>query len=411
MKITHHIRQSHELLRSEFWLFAGLSTCLHVSFIASVCALGLIAGPWFACELIAFQLLGLGGMKRIERDRGWLVAGLLFLGLQMLILTGVVFAWIGLSTSAPLEGAVVANDAVAVRPLLVFVSTLIVSLGVTIPLTFVPHHLLSRKVGALQALGDGLRDVTRLGFVKVYRLVLLTQLFQLTPFLLMALFVTWIWGREAIPLGVLVLSPVQIVLLPFAQGVVSSVYVELSAEQQAAGQPARWLDVLALALPVVLCLLSVLSLLRPAPLTDEARFDGAEVFNSATDGNQFRAQGSDLAIRLANGSVYLETSDGGGAGRVGTGVRAMQIEERFDAFVAKLETDSGARALHFDRAGVRLDDSLSDRLAGHVPEWFFLLIMAAMLMSTWAVYRRKSTPILFFLVLCDLLVATITFFR
>ena len=398
------------ILRREVFLVVGLSVCLHISFVASVCGVGLLAGPWFACELIAFQLFALRCTPGIERDRGWFVAAGLFFGLQLLILTGVVFAWIGLSTSAPLEGAEVAHDAIAVRPLLVFVSALLVSLGATIPLTFVPHHLLSRKVGALQALGDGLRDVSEMGFFAVYRLVLVTQLIQLVPFLLMALFVTWSWGREAIPKGVLLVLPLQLVLLPLAQGVVSSVYAQRFGERIEFNEPARLLDAVTLALPVLLCLLSVLSLMQPAPLPGEARFDGAHVFDSSRDGSTYLVPGTDLAVSLRNGTLWLEVSDGGGAGYIAENVRSMKIEERQAALVAKLDTADGRRALHFDRAGIRLDDSLSDRLAGHVPEWFFFLLMLAMVASTWAVHRRKSRVVLASLVFYDLFVVVIAFF-
>lgn len=408
MKLARHIQRSRALMRREALILLGLSFCLHVSFVASVCGLGLLAAPWFACELFAFLLVGMGASKAVRRHRGWFVAGALFLGLQLLILTGVTFAWIGLSTSAPLQGAAAAHDVVAIRPLLVFVSALVAALGVSIPLTFVPHHLLAGRMSALQALADGLRDARRIGFAKLYQMVLLTQLVQLTPYFVMAVLVTWIWGRQAIPFGVLVLFPLQAVLLPFSQGVIASVFTQLSKEPNQQSVPAaRWSDVFALALPILLCLLSVASLLRPAPLPNEPRYDGVPVFSSQVDGPTYISRDGDLQVALKRGSVYLETSDGGGAGKSGRSVRSFNLEERADTYVAKLQTDKGPRALHFDRAGVRLDDGLSDRLAGHVPEWFFILLMVAMVLSTWAVYTRRSSAVLYLLIAYDIALAAI----
>jgi hypothetical protein len=364
------------------------------SLLSVCCGLGLLATPFFICELLALQLTA-SNVQPLERAPAFMRAGgLILAGMAMIGAVLVISLLAGTSVSSP---TALAPSAVAAALLGSAASWLLLT-----PLLYAPIVLLEHSVSPELALAHSAHTVLRTGLFANLRLALAVFCVQYAPFALAAWLVSVDDARAA--LWVLCFAPLVCISVPLGQGMLVSAYVQTSERRApfaALPDPLRhWVRIWAvlIVLPILSLLLLELGLSRPARIARAAPEDlpNGEVVHVLVP--SARAQSLELpatALRLqvSTGQVSVTASDGGGVGELplmaAEPIDRVRVVRVRDSFVIELSQGGSTYLTRIDRAGVRLDDDLAARLRDRGRPWQWLFLLCTLLFTV-----LSSAPVL-----------------
>ncbi|MFW6023527.1 MAG: hypothetical protein ACOC9O_02165, partial [Myxococcota bacterium] len=362
---------------------------------AVCCGLGFVSAPWFACELSALVLATALG-ERVPRHRGWLAAGAVQT-VAVLVLSAAVGAavtWLDaemlLGSPRPIAGGNI--------PLLVLaLGGSAVALLYMVPYLYAPVLLIHRGGRLGGAMLESARRVGHGGLLAHLGLSCASHLLQVAPPLLAAALALALADRAAVPVAVATSLPFMALTLPLGQGMIVSAYLERDrgspSPREAIGRApvgrtlALGLTIVGLAPAVALVLVAVAVMVRPSHARPGDAPLGELVAGGAIDHSppaSFPIPQSALEVRASTRHVAVVARDGGGAGAVplpseATLERVRVVRVR-DAYAVEVGSGDRSWVTWVDRAGVRLDDDLSARLADHLPPWglpWLVMVMAA----------------------------------
>lgn len=382
----------------------ALGLALITSSFAVFCGLGLVAAPWFSCELLAMQL-GLGTGSSPARGRSWLFAGAIQLLGAVVLGAVTALAFLAFEADTMLDHGP-PRDAV-LGGLLSLLAAATLALPLSIHFEHAPALLLDRGVDVASALLESARLVSESGAGRTFLTTLVARGVQLAPALAAFAFAG---SRDtlgsAMLWGVALMPPVALGLA-LGQGMVVASYLAVRPHaipppSALSARPSRTLTlvlggllagVLAGPLTVSVALLRPSSL-QPAP----SAVAGDEVERIVSDTKPIERFVFDtaLAVQVSTGRVRVVASDGGGAGTLPlppglvrsvtiarVSAPAVSVSARLpgaDSFALDVALDDGRTFRTFvDEAGVRLDDSLSSRLASLLPPWGLAALFACLL--------------------------------
>ncbi|MFW6050859.1 MAG: hypothetical protein ACODAU_06775 [Myxococcota bacterium] len=387
------LRGAARLLAVHPGLSVGLGVALVLSLGSVCCGLGLIAAPWFACELLALTLAtGLG--RRVPRQRGWLAAGAVQ-AVAVVVLSAAVGAavtWLGAETprSSEMPAPVAPSNA---RLLALALGGSVLGLLYMVPYIYAPLLLVDRGGGLGAAMAESARYVVRGGFVAHLGLSLASHLLQVSPPLLAAVIALVAGDLGEIAWGVALAVPVMAVTVPLGQGMIVASYLDRrpSGATAALGRApltrplAAGLFAVGLAPAVALLLVSAAVTVRPAdPRPGEAPL-GEVVAGGTIDGAPvaLAIPHTALEVRASPTRLAIAAGDGGGAGAVprpeGAVFERVRVVRVRDAYALEVAGEGRSWVTWIDRAGVRLDDDLSARLADRLPTWGLPWLAVAMM--------------------------------
>lgn len=403
------LRKSWALLLLRPIATLSLALSLLTSLFAVCCGLGVIAAPWFGCELLALQLGELDGAPPARRVT-WLVAGSLQLvGLVLLCALSSLGA---LSLAGIDEVDFLSLDAsrlALLAPSLVGTSIAhVLSLALLVHFGHAPAILVDRGGSALGAMLESARLVHVTGVVRSAVTSAASYVLELLPAVLgIGVALSCDTLAAMIACG-LVLLPVAALCIALGQGMRAASYLALRAavprHPRKPPRPVRsglCLAFVALALVLLGPVLVTFSLWKPAQVATGTLSDDREVLLEATAESSVRERYlADTALRLAisDRRVRVLASDGGGAGtlplprgsiaevRVARAVQRGSSEPGPSVATFSIEvrmTDGRVYLTSIDEAGVRLEDTLTLRLAERLPRrgriaLFAVLVWAAL---------------------------------
>ena len=378
---------------------SSLGFAVVLSIAAIIFGIGALSTPWFVCEIFALQLVTLGGAPH-RRASTWIRAGLLVLGLVGLVVAGTWLAVLSFGpdvatidtarTPMPLPDALrLAGTVLAVMAL---------AIGFIAPFVYAPLILIERGGSLGAAVVESAWLVRRAGLVRHWALVFAAHLLPLAPAIIAAVFTARTFERAATPVGILVALPLLPFSVPLGLGLVTAAYAERRSElaerrwERAEAKPPRALVVL-LGLIVLAPMASVAMLMigaaRPLPARPSCSTEPGElVLERAIDALPVTLTIPDTTLELSvdEQTLAVRASDGLGTGRLASGLGAapdrVLVRRHADRFAieARRETRQWA-SIVVDRAGVRVDDTVHDRLWGRVPVWGLPMIALAFLLG------------------------------
>ncbi len=396
---------STQLLRQRTALSLALGGAIVLGLVASFCIVGAVIAPWFWCELFALQLgnaLLLSDQTTqvpLEKHGGWLGAGIVLLGAVVLTASVGWLVGLGLSTESLAVDMAASMAVPEVAWLLVPVSAL-TALAFVQPFLYAPLLLIERPMPVLSAMLESARVVRRAGVVRQLWLTLCAHVVQVAPLVIGSLAALALVGPESGSLWALLGLPFMALTIPLGQGMfVWSFSQQITREPRplARIRPAQLprKAVLAVALWCGLVLSPLASfgmlgasLVRPSRIQSgalPASYERLGMLDPTSSSSSFVVPATALTIRAERRSVYVEASDGGGAGKLPLQSRAtvtrVNVGRSRDRYAIAIEQRGKHSVTYVDRAGVRLDDDLRARLVDRVSS-LGLTIMALALLAT-----------------------------
>ncbi len=414
------LRQSVALFRKRRGQTFGLGVALVTSLGAVFCGLGVVATPWFLCELFALQIaLGTGGPYPVKRTPSWFAAGAVQVVAVGVLATISALALLALGPDVLLGGISLGAPTGAEPPLMRFAVLMLVS-GLVIALSMYFEHapaiLIDRGGGLHAALLESARLVAETGPFRTWLTSLAAHSLQMGPGLVSIYLAASHASLEVSLRWAIVLFPVVAVSLALGQGMMVASYLHLrdgvtlpEAVPSEAAPSKSGAFVWSLLLMGVMSgpLLALLALARPAlPAIGQLPRDARIVLSmlAKPEPQQRYLPESAVQLVLETHSVAITASDGGGVGTLPlppgpiAEVRAARPRSLSDELRSSAQTDSTfALEVHMqdgtiltsyiDEAGIRLDDSLHRRLRARLPVWAPLALCACLLWTAlWIAY-------------------------
>lgn len=386
------LRQSARLLAVHPVVALGLGVGLVLSLGAVCCGLGLVSAPWFVCELSALVLATALG-ERVPRHRGWLAAGAIQT-VAVVVLSAAVGAaatWLDaemlLGSPRPLTGG---N-----APLLVLaLGGSAVALLYMVPYLYAPVLLIDRGGHLGGAMLESARMVGCGGVLSHLGLSCTAHLLQVAPPLMAATVALALADLATVPVAIVASLPVMALTLPLGQGMIVSAYLNQrpSHRRDALGRApvgralALGLTTVGLAPAMALVLVAVAVMARPSHARPGEAPLGELVAGGAIEDSPdgFPIPQSALEVRASARRVAVVARDGGGAGAIPlppeASLERVRVVRVRDTYAVEMGGRDQSWVTWVDRAGVRLDDDLSARLADHLPSWglpWLVMVMAA----------------------------------
>jgi hypothetical protein len=376
--------------------FAGLALglALYTSLASVCCGFGMVAAPWFSCELLAL-LLSNGTGEASPRNRSWLWAGVYQMASVIVLSSVALLALMALGPAQPFAvsprgGMELPAELLQALSVGGVAGTLVIAL--TAHFEYAPLILIERGGGLLAAMLESSRLVSLSG---LFRTFLLSCLAHGLPMLCAVGLIGLLALRATLAASVLfivLLLPVLVLALVLGQGMLVASYLELRAhvtdprQVPLGGEPSKagtavWASLLAFV--ALGPLLVSFSLLKPAlPSGLGLPSDAVLLFELAPGETEIERYipGTALSLRSSAREVRVVASDGGGTGaiplpgqsvqrvRVGQGRPAgsdlPSVPRAESSFGIEIELADGRLLTTFvDEAGVRLDDTWGRRLS------------------------------------------------
>jgi hypothetical protein len=387
------------MLRRRSVVTLGLGAAVVLSLLSVCCAIGLFTTPWFMCELFAVQIALCTG-KPVVRGLSFVPAGLVLLGAVLMVSA---VAWITLLGTGP--------DLSAQSPRWIGFPSLMRSSGffaaissgsallVIAPLLYAPLILIEQQTRYDVALVESVRLVVTRGLFASVRLSLGAHAVQVAP-LLVATCIALIFEPTQLALFALCATPFLCASVPLGQGMIVWTYARireelpsdapnLSAEHQRELQStlmhARiWM--LLILFPLISLFLLQASLLRPSRIPPGRAPAGelmAVLHPNGTRPARVFLPNTALEIGVTSAELRVTASDGGGAGllplRAKAPISELRVVRVGDAYALELKQANRYFVSWVDRAGVRMDDDLRQRLMDLVSPWELLMLLLALL--------------------------------
>jgi hypothetical protein len=398
-------RESWRLFRLRPGATLALGAALLTSLLAVCCMLGVVAAPWFLCELFAMQI-ALGSGQRPARTRAWLWAG--FVQMVAVILLCAVVGLTLLSVGVDIAHSV-----------LVWILAGSFTLSLTVYFEHAPAILLDRGGNLTTALLESARVVQASGAVRTWFTSGLAHALSLGPIVLGVVGGAAFGTLASSVLWGLLLLPLAALCLALGQGMVVASYLALrDVTADVARLPAQATLSTSRALLWSVLLLAVLSgpvavsaaLLAPAIPGPTERQPGGDVLLtlSATPGATTRfIPESAVELTVSTTRVQIDAGGGGGAGSIPLGaaaVREVRVRRvpRHDENVAHALLAGSVFALDIqladgrslttrvDESGVRLDDSFEHRLSARLPSHAIAALLGCLVWT--ALWIGLSVP-------------------
>jgi hypothetical protein len=388
------LRVSLQILRRHPVVSAALGFAVVLSLASTVFGIGVLVTPWFVCEIFALQLAILTD-RPTARSGAWVRAALLALFMfgMVAVATWLAVLAIGpdVSTADSAAGPLPWPDALERVGLIAAVTALTV--GFIAPFSYAPLILIERGGRIGEAVLESAWLVRRGGLVRHWVLAFLTHLLPLAPAIVLAVAVARTFERAATPVGVLLALPLLPLSIPLGQGLLSAAYVERRAElperrwARAEGAAPRALRIVLIAL-VLAPMTSVLSVaagaLRPS-LPRSGDGAGELVTERAIEHEStIFVPDTTIAVHVEGRLVEVRASDGlvarfSGPWRVP--IDRARVTRHGDLYDLALASEARRWVVSVDRAGVRVDDSIGDRLRRRLPSWALPSIALAFALS------------------------------
>ncbi|MDB4976366.1 MAG: hypothetical protein JWN48_4707 [Myxococcaceae bacterium] len=411
-----------EALRRSWGLFKlrpistlSVAIALLTSLFAVCCGLGILAAPWFMCELFALQISS-GTGRDTQRSSAWLWAGLVQL-LAVLVLCSLAFLTLLALGPDVLLGGVAQGASPTAARLIESLSLLFgaggLALALVVHFEHAPSILIDRGGSLSFALLESARLVAETGVIRSWSTSIAAHGLQLAPAVAATVLAVSRGTLSSTVLWGLISLPGMALCLALGQGMVVSSYLAVRSEVRepselhtralsgSRGLRGRgvllWLVLLALvaAGPIVVSG----ALLRPASVTEGQLPKGAPLLLDVALGDHLRdlyLPDTALRLELTPQRIQVIASDGGGAGTLPLGgapitrvrvARALSPSGRArvsseaepvrePAFAIEIQRAEGPPLTTWiDDSGVRLDDSLGRRFAQLLPGWSSLLLL------------------------------------
>jgi hypothetical protein len=404
---TDAFRESWRLFRLRPVAILALGLALLTSLLAVCCGLGVIAAPWFLCELFAVQI-ALGSGQRPARTRTWLWAGFVQMVAVMLLCAVVGLTLLSIGPDVVLS-------------VLVWIVAGSLTLALTVYFQHAPSILLDRGGSLPGALLESARLVAESGVFRTWFTSSLAHALSLGPVVIgVASAAAFGTLASTVSLG-LALLPVAALCLALGQGMVVASYVALRDHTlDVARSPVEARRSRSRALLWCLLLFGVLTgpvavsaaLLSPAVPEASTPASSGEpllILTASEAGTQRFIPDSAVELHVSPRHVHVDAGGGGGSGAIPLGgarveeVRVRRVAPsdgqtaRADALLddASFALDirlAGGRSITttIDAAGVRLDDSFDRRLSALLPRWAIAALAACLIWT--ALWVGRSLP-------------------
>jgi hypothetical protein len=149
--------------------------------------------------------------------------------------------------------------------------------------------------------------------------------------------------------------------------------------------------------PALATLLVAGSLVRPSQPRAGRASGGRVIAQAELEGREQRnlyLPGTSLEVHAGPRSLSVVAGDGGGAGRIprpgGARFDRVRVLQDRDAYAIELQDGSHHWVTWIDRAGVRLDDGLADRLGDHLSPWELSWIALSLLVTPIVLGRQLA---------------------
>lgn len=376
------IARSWSVIRAHPVIASSLGGAVLLSMASMLFGIGVVATPWFACEIFAFQLGHLTG-RPATRSAAWIRAGIFVLGMVGVVIAATWIAALAIgpdvstadSASAPLPWPQ------AVRSVALIAAVTATAIGFFSPFLYAPLVLIERGGTVGAAVLESAWLVRRGGLARHWALAFLAHLMPLVPAIVFSVVVARTYERAATPLGVLAALPLLPLSIPLGQGLVAAAYVqrrrELSERRwtRREGRPPAAL-VSTLVFLVLAPMLSVLFLavgaLRPAPLVAGPASEGHVVLEQGVeDAAELHVRNTTLSIHVRGRELEVRAGDGAAVNLSGpwrTSIDRVRVRRHGDYYAVEVHADGWWRA-EVDRAAMRVDDTVSARLSARLPPW------------------------------------------
>jgi len=383
-----HLSESAAVFRKHPVIASALGLSLVLSVCALCCGLGVVALPWFGCELYAFQV-AVGTDDKVSRKRAWIAAGLFILAAASLVVVASAISALGVD----FEGEDAITDA---RRIGLSISGVTLAMLFLVPFTYAPRILVDRGGTIGGAALESARFFVRDGVLGHLGLVVLAHFVQSSPLLIATIIALALSDASAVPFLLLGAIPFLAVTVPVGQGVITAAWVARrgrltdASKRRPAGQiplPISALVAITWIMPGLSLALVIASLINPSKLSiAEADPDGEVVLDAdVTDQHEVPIPDTALTLEVDGAHASVIASDGGGAGalpmRSDAPIEHIRISRDRDTFVIDLTTGSTRQRAVVDRAGVRQDDDLRTRLVERLPPWGLPILALALLIT------------------------------
>jgi hypothetical protein len=389
------------LTRASLSLFAArpvsslaLGSAIVVSLAAACCGLGVVAAPWFLCELFALQLSEVVG-RPVERGRAWIGACAIAFGAVVLVGAVAWLALLGFGAEPPPGGlprpatwTELAAGAGALAS-----AAAIGALALVLPLLYAPLLLLDGKGNLGGALLESARLVARGGVVPHFALTLVAHAIQIAPPAIAALVAARLLQPDLAPLAILCSVPALAATVPLGQGMITAAYATRRADvvdrrrSRAPGRPPGplvWLWALVVLTQFVAFAMLGASLARPSRLQPGRAPAGESLAHLAVTNHaprRFHLRDTALEFIANVREVRIVAGDGGGVGTLplgpGGAIERVRVVRVRDLYAVEVTRSSDVVVGWVDRAGVRLDDGLQRRLRDRVsPRAIAIMVLA-----------------------------------
>jgi hypothetical protein len=415
----------------------AIGLALLTSLVAVCCGLGIFAAPWFLCELFALQI-AIGTGEPTRRTTAWFRAALI----QMVAVTGTfaiaVLSLLSLGPDVVLGGMGLSVESTGEHlaknlGMLLLVGGLVIA--VSVHFEHAPAILLDRGGGMHAALLESARLVAETGPFRTWLTSIAGHGLQMAPGLAA---ITLAASRGSLHSSVLwgiALLPLVAMCMVLGQGMVVSSYLRLRhlvtdpariPPEAAPSKSGAFLWSLLLAAVLSGPLLISAALAKPARLArGQLPAEASALLDLAVAGAPVERYLPDTAlrVRLTPQHVSIAASDGGGVGTLPlpasqvSRVRAARAqrcdparlraqeedcapstldevplgESSGSAFVLEVTLRDGRRFVTWvDDTGVRLDDSLTERLDALLPRWAPLILVLCLAWTT--VWIARALP-------------------
>src|SRR5690349_9160728 len=393
-RLLESLRESLRMLRARPVAIPLTGAAVILSIGAVCCMFGLVAGPWFACELTAMQL-ALATERPVVRTRAWLSAGVLLLGSVSLSAAVFWLTMVGLGVDLSSGIDPTEETGLAGASVLYGAASAVLAQAFVLPFVYAPFLLIDRGGTIPWAAAESARLVVRGGTVRHFALFATATGLQSAPFLAVTVIVLALEDPTVVPMVVLAALPAAAVAIPLGHGMMVSSYARLTrgVAVVAAAPPGRvprslqavW--TLLVIAPIVAGALAGASLARPSRLRTGPAPQGEVVadLQIEPDGEPHSAwlPSTALQVKARRNRVEVVASDGGGVGRLPVGghgsVERVRVVRVADTWAVEVDTTDGIYRTFVDGAGVRLDDDLHARFRDRIRGWALLAMVLAML--------------------------------
>lgn len=395
------VSRSLAILRAHPVIGGALGSAIVLSICSMCTGVGLLAAPWFVCELLAVQL-ATEGRAVVPRGRPWIVASGVVL-VMLLVAAGAGWLasfWFGPDWMIDPDEPLPWPDTLR-RIGLVFGASTTAALFLA-PFVHAPLILLDRGGRLGGALVESASFVHSTGRARHFVISAGAQVLALSPALLAAMFFARTFERAATPFGMLAALPLMPVSIALGLGLVTAAYVE-NAPLLGDARRAQRLEPLPPAHRFVLGVVVLGPLAGLLMIGGSAFLPARPVRAAAPPGTEVAVltPGPSGEARVWVDGTSLEVRVHGRRLAVAAGaepvleipvawsepltlVRVVYVR---DDYAIEARTTTEAWHVRVDRAGTRVDDSVRRRLESQIPGWVLAMFVAGFaVVAGWAIY-------------------------